>query len=88
MSRSYKKHPYEGCGSDKKHGKKHANRKVRRTEDVPNGKAYKKLYNSYNIVDYIARCSWEEFLSWGWVKNSGMTDEEKLAEWKRKYLSK
>ena len=32
--------------------KRFANKKVRRTRDIPNGGAHKKLYCSYDICDY------------------------------------
>ena len=35
-----------------RHQKRFANKKVRRTENIPNGGAYKKLYCSYDICDY------------------------------------
>ena len=50
MSRSWKK--VWGFVDRSPTAKKYANKKVRRTQDVPNGKAYKKLYDSYNICDY------------------------------------
>ena len=51
MSRSYKKHPF--CkDKNKKGAKRTANKKVRRTKDIPNGKAYKKVFESWNISDY------------------------------------
>lgn len=56
MSRSYK---FRKTGkiiffkeSNSKFGKKSASSAVRRAEDVPNGKAYKKFFCSYNICDY------------------------------------
>ena len=55
MSRSYKHTPIVTDSS--KHGakwsKRQANHKVRHTFDVPNGKAYRKVYNPWNIRDYI-----------------------------------
>ena len=50
MSRSYKKSLWIKDRSP--FHKKQANRKVRRSEDVPNGKAYRKFYESYDISDY------------------------------------
>ena len=53
MSRSFKKFP---CVTD--HGKstylykRMANKKVRHTQDLPNGKAYKKVFDSWDICDY------------------------------------
>jgi len=52
MSRSYKK--VWGFVDRNPIGKKFANQKVRRTWDVPNGKSYKKLYDSYNICDHMS----------------------------------
>ena len=62
MSRSYKKHPFYTDGSPRttKEMKKVANSKVRHTEDVPNGKKYKKIFCSYDIHDWITRWSWKE----------------------------
>lgn len=54
MSRSYKKNP--GYMDRNPHGKNQANRKVRHTQDISNGKAYKKLYESYGICDF--GCLW------------------------------
>lgn len=50
MSRSYKKTPgWKGTSS---FGKRQANKRVRRTKDVPNGRSFKKLYCSYDICDW------------------------------------
>jgi len=54
MSRSYKK-PYvkDGYGSKRKRFRKnYANRVVRNSKNVPDGKAFKKFFCSYNICDY------------------------------------
>jgi len=57
MSRSVKKNPVCKCGRSGKVGKKLANRRVRRAlVDLPRkSKAYKKIYQSYDICDYIVR---------------------------------
>lgn len=62
MSRSYKKNPYHTDGSPKttQENKKFANKKVRNTEDLPNGGAYKKVSESWDIHDFIIRWTWEE----------------------------
>lgn len=46
MSRSYKKNPYHTDGSPgtTQESKKFVNKKVRNTEDLPNGSAYKKNF--------------------------------------------
>ena len=62
MSRSYKKHPYitDGSPGTTKEKKRYANKKVRNADDIPNGKAYRKFYESYDIHDWIMRWTWEE----------------------------
>ena len=53
LSRSYKKYP---CCKDErscKNGQRFANKTIRQYNDViPNGKAYKRLYCSWDICDY------------------------------------
>lgn len=64
MSRSYKKNPI--C-TDRPHGAKYwkrlANKKVRK-ENIHflKGKKYKRIYNSWEIHDYISRWTKEEAL--------------------------
>lgn len=62
MSRSYKKSPVytDSSPGTTKEKKKFANKRVRNTEDVPNGGAYKKVHESWDIHDYINRWTWEE----------------------------
>lgn len=62
MSRSYKKHPFTTDGSPRttKEKKKFANKKIRHTKDIPNGSAFKKISESWDIHDYISRWTWEE----------------------------
>jgi len=56
MSRSYKKNPgWAGKSRWAKIDKRFANKSVRNTEEVPNGKGYRKIYDSYNIRDYNFR---------------------------------
>ena len=61
MSRSYKKHPFCIVAATKSN-KKHANKKVRRHKmELPaKGKWYKKLFESYDIVDWISYWTWSE----------------------------
>jgi hypothetical protein len=50
MSRSYKKHLWF---KDHNSGaKREANRVVRKTSEIANGNAYRKVYDSYNICDF------------------------------------
>lgn len=62
MSRSYKKNPIytDGRTPTPKRVKAIANDKVKHTKNLPNGCAYKKVFETYDIHDYISRWSWEE----------------------------
>jgi hypothetical protein len=62
MSRSYKKTPVVKDGDSGKVGKKFANRKVRRYKhDLSNGKAYRKVFNSWDIHDMVNYYSYQSF---------------------------
>jgi len=54
MSRSHKKYPSwkDNHRGGAKIGKRFANKRVRRTEEIWNGGSYKRLYPTYDIVDY------------------------------------
>lgn len=64
MSRSYKKNPIatDGKAKSTKLSKRCANKAVRNSEFTPMRAkaAFKKLFCSWNIHDYISRWSWEE----------------------------
>lgn len=55
MSRSYREpwvtDGYKGS-KHRQFEKKQANRAVRKTEEVPNGKGYRKVFDPWNICDY------------------------------------
>lgn len=54
MSRSYKKQLWltnSGSGY-RKFAKAQANRQVRRSNDVPDGKKYRRYYDSWDICDF------------------------------------
>ena len=57
MSRSYREPWFKDTNGSpyKRWAKQQANRKVRRTKNVPDGKAYRKLWDSWNIVDHRSR---------------------------------
>ena len=76
MSRSYKKHP-RVKDSASRYMKKYANKKVRRTKNIPNGKAYKKVFESWEISDW----------NWIWTKNEAIHEWEsaKPNSWIRKH---
>lgn len=70
MSRSYKKNPV--C-TDKhrkttKQKKKFANKKVRKSKNLSDGKIYKKVSESYDIYDFATYWSWNKAKK-DWKKN-------------------
>lgn len=61
MSRSFKHTPIFADGSSSKKQKRFANKRVRKFKnDISNGKFYKKIYESYDIYDYISRKTFKE----------------------------
>lgn len=63
MSRSYKKHPYytDGKAKETVKSKRFANKAVRNYKNkIANGNAYKHLFCSYEIHDFINRRTWLE----------------------------
>jgi len=53
MARSYKKAVFKSDSSYKQFAKNQANRRVRRTAGVPEYGGHKKVYNSWDIDDWI-----------------------------------
>ena len=102
MSRSYRKNPIlkDRYGSKAlRFFKRQSNKKIRRTEDVPKHKEFKKVYTSWNIHDYISRYSEQEFLeTWEsetskpkylqWMHRQFKTYEEALVWWKKRFRNK
>ena len=89
MSRSYKKHN-RAKDSANKGMKKYANKKVRHTKNVPNGKAYKKVFCSWNISDYNWIWTKEEAIENynsasdnSWIKKHYETLEKYLMYWEK-----
>lgn len=67
MSRSYKKHPYctDGHARSTKLSKRYANKAVRNTkyDAIPlKGCGYKKVYESWDIHDWIERYTRQEWI--------------------------
>ena len=64
MSRSYKKTPIiKDNGRSKKVQKRFANRRVRnyiKHNDIGKGKQYRKLFDSWEIADYVSRWTKED----------------------------
>jgi len=61
MSRSYKKNPIFKGNHCKKSIKREASKKVRRAAHVGNFCSYKRVYDSYNIVDWKRRETMKEY---------------------------
>lgn len=58
MSKSFKKTPIvKDWNTSTKYRKQQANRRVRRTKNVPNGKAYRRYTNPYDIYEDVSRYS-------------------------------
>lgn len=99
MSRSYKHSPVytDGSPGTTKETKKFANKKVRNTDfdELPRkGKAYKKIFCSYDIHDWITRCTKQEWIDMyerggRWYNPSDKyTLEEWIQEWEKSYKRK
>lgn len=92
MSRSYKKHPYSGRNC--KDMKRFANQKVRHLEDIPNGKAYRKMFPTWDICEYGSILTLEEYIHryrnplrrWWYRKEK--SDQELTREWYTMYKMK
>ena len=106
MSRSYKRFPQVRAyyGKSGKIARNFANRKIRRLPldyDIPNGRSFKKLYETSEIWDY----AFTQFKEWEiqeWEKEESYiansmyfwrhkyhtTLEETLADWKKTYICK
>ena len=95
MSRSYKKHSRVKDPANKGM-KKYANKKVRHTENIPNGKAYKKVFCSWDISDWNwywsreqAIKEWEaaqygdDIWSGSWIRDHFETLEKYLIYWEK-----
>ena len=79
MARSVKKNPiYTDGQKGQKIPKRFANKIVRKYKDtIPKGKAYKKLYCSWNIHDYVSR--------WDWA--TAKADYEQNQHWQKEFPS-
>ncbi len=89
MSRSYKKIPC--CKDHNKGMKKCANRYVRRNYlIVTSGKAYKKLFCSYDICDYKFLESFSSYKKWMDKNNPGRrySDKQLYRMWYKYYKMK
>lgn len=86
MSRSYKKHPYVKYNKHLRWGKKRLHKKIRRTEDIPNGNVYRKYFERwYTIYDGKDIERYQEILL-GWNNQEEWTQfyksfQEVYKEW-------
>lgn len=86
MSRSYKKVPIGKDNFGGKNGKRFANKKVRREKDcLFKGKEYRKVYNSWDINDYICYYPKEEAIS-DWNRELSYPENERWRHIKYKTL--
>lgn len=96
MARSYKKTCIvkDGGPTRRKFAKRQANKKVRRYKGyISHGNSYKKIFNSWEIYDYISLCSFQK-----WCKrkepaihkywNEEYTEKELYNDWAKYYYRK
>lgn len=89
MSRSCKKTPIiKDNRRGRRYFKRLANKRVRRESILVSGNYYKKVYNSWDIYDYVSYCSKEQYVEmvrkYGWQGNK----EEVEQAWRRCYYNK
>lgn len=91
MSRSFKRYPICKQQADKDM-KRFANKKVRHTLDLPNGKAYKKCFESWSISDWHYLWTEDEAIrEWEEYEHNYSTYhslEEFLNHWKKRTIRK
>ncbi len=96
MSRSYKHSPvYTDGRNGQVISKRYANKAVRKYKNkIAKGKAYKKLFCSWDIHDYISRWTWEEAKKewendkYNYYKNHNISLKEYYRKWRRSYKNK
>ena len=94
MSRSYKHTPVYSDYARKttRYLKRQASHKIRRSLDVPDGKAYRKYYNSWFIHDYTSYWTQEDAIE-RYIKYQNLYGNQTLEEyinkvWKKYYFRK
>lgn len=92
MSRSYKKYPFVKCENSCKRGKNFANNKVRSYlktgKEVPNGKKYKEIFNSWDICDLKGSMTFKEYCQFEKRHNRYRDIKEMYSEWYKTYKRK
>lgn len=89
MSRSYKKHPYcccEGTKSNKKVANKAVRRALKDFDFDLQYKQYKKVYNSWDIVDFCSNWSFDKFFNC--FRHNYVSKEEAYIDWYKAYKRK
>lgn len=90
MSRSYKHYPFVKDRDSCKWGKRYCNKIVRKTKDIPNGKAYRKLVEPWDyIYDYSCSETWNEYKD-RYSRNNRLWegDKQEYYYWRRTYIMK
>lgn len=89
MSRSYKKTPIvKDNAGGRKSSKRFANKKVRREKYLSNGKEYRKVYNTWDIYDYVSYCTLERYMKIKHLRDFYPSDEEMKQAWRRDFYLK
>ena len=99
MSRSYRHNPIikDGESASNRFHKRQANKKIRNSDQLFKNSEYKKLYEQWNIHDYIDRTTYEEFYemyhcrkkwTYEYMHERFPTWNDALAYWKKTYFYK
>lgn len=87
MGKSYKKYPFCKDRDSSKWGKRYCNKVVRKSKDIPSGKAYKKLVEPWDFIyDYSFSETWKEYQHWH--KQWNYPGEPDYYEWYKTYKRK
>lgn len=89
VSRSHKKVPIiKDNKRGRKIAKRLANKKVRNSLNVVNGMNYRKIFETYEIYDFISYCTLDEFMKYKHLRRIHKTDEELIQAWRRSFYLK
>lgn len=100
MSRSVRRTPIRKDHDSGKWGKRQANKKVRQEKDfAKNGKSYKKVYNTWDVHDFVSRYTQEDAIrdwyeeeqikgSSPWRHKKYGTLEKWLIAWRKMMINK
>lgn len=96
MSRSFKSNPIiKDNRRGRKKSKRQASKKVRKYKgEISDGQFYKKLYNTWDIYDYVSHCTYEEWKTMFYKNDSLYTiryynnEKDCYNDWARFYKRK